>query len=259
MTATQVSLIQLDNYGPWTVTPSPRREPDLQALQSRLYADLAEQIGTRSGYVFFTRFDNIVAVTNGIDTDAHREIQRSIRNRYPITASIGIGHAQTPAAALGSATAVVQDAGSAQDGGRTEALRGDVLQRVDQTDDDLQIAHFDVVNATGKYTDRLDAFETHIAIERAYSELMQHLYEQHDSLTFFVGGDNMIAVCSGLTEQEFETATAHVRAAADVELQVGVGTGRTAVDAGMGAKHALERCRDGGTRIEVSPTVTAGD
>ncbi|MDL0139842.1 GTP cyclohydrolase IIa, partial [Halobacterium salinarum] len=26
MTNTQVTLVQLDNYGPWTVTPSPRRE-----------------------------------------------------------------------------------------------------------------------------------------------------------------------------------------------------------------------------------------
>lgn len=259
VTATQVSLIQLDNYGPWTVTPEPRREPDLQALQSRLYADVADAIGTRSGYVFFTRFDNIIAVTNGIDIEAHRSIQRSIGNRYPVTASIGIGHDATPAGALSNATAALQNAGSAQDDTRREALRGSPLPADSRTDRDVQIAHFDVIDATGKYTDRLSAYDTYIAIERAYSELMGYLHQQHDSLSFFVGGDNVIAVCSGLSEDELEEAIAHVGAAADVELQVGVGFGGTAVDAGMEAKHALEQCRAQGTRIEGAMPTAVGD
>ena len=29
----QMTLIQIDNYGPWTVTPRPRTESDLQILQ----------------------------------------------------------------------------------------------------------------------------------------------------------------------------------------------------------------------------------
>ena len=28
----QMTLIQIDNYGPWTVTPRPRNESDLQIL-----------------------------------------------------------------------------------------------------------------------------------------------------------------------------------------------------------------------------------
>ena len=88
MTNTQVTLIQIDNYGPWTVTPEPRREVDLQTLQSRLYADLSQLVGNREGYVFFSRFDNMVAVTNGLDTDAHGLIQESVGNRYPVTVSL---------------------------------------------------------------------------------------------------------------------------------------------------------------------------
>ena len=70
MTTTQVTLVQIDNYGPWTVTPEPRREMDLQTLQSRLFADIAEYLGHRDGYAFFTRFDNMITVTNGIGGDA---------------------------------------------------------------------------------------------------------------------------------------------------------------------------------------------
>lgn len=36
----QMTLIQIDNYGPWTVTPNPRNESDLQILQAELFADV---------------------------------------------------------------------------------------------------------------------------------------------------------------------------------------------------------------------------
>ena len=84
VTNTQVTHIQIDNYGPWTVTPEPCREVDLQTLQSRLYADLSQLLGNRDGYAFFTRFDNMVAVTNGIDMETHALVQESVGNRYPV-------------------------------------------------------------------------------------------------------------------------------------------------------------------------------
>ena len=72
----QMTLIQIDNYGPWTVTPRPRNESDLQILQAELYADLERQFANKKGLVFFTRFDNLLAVTNGIDEEDHLRIQR---------------------------------------------------------------------------------------------------------------------------------------------------------------------------------------
>ncbi|MFB6095048.1 MAG: GTP cyclohydrolase IIa, partial [Halodesulfurarchaeum sp.] len=166
MTNTQVTLVQIDNYGPWTVTPSPRREVDLQTLQSRLYADLSQLFGNEGGYVFFTRFDNMVAVTNGIDLEEHARIQESVRNRYPVTVSLGVGLSPSPADALVDATALLQEEGSAQDEERTEVLLGQTLEEPVQTDEDVQIAHFDVIDATGTYTDELDAFSTFIHIEQ---------------------------------------------------------------------------------------------
>ncbi|MEF8842971.1 MAG: GTP cyclohydrolase III [Haloarculaceae archaeon] len=250
MTNTQLSLVQIDNYGPWTVTPEPRREVDLQTLQSRLYADLSQLVGNREGYVFFSRFDNMVAVTNGLDTDAHSLIQESVGNRYPVSVSLSVAVDPSPAAALGVATDQLQDAGSAQDEGRTEILRGSPLPETERTPEDVQIAHFDVNDATGKYTDRLNEFDTFIHIEQGYAELMRYMRRAHDSLSFFVGGDNVIAVCSGLTEAEFADACEHVNEAVGVDLKVGVGRARTAQSAGIAAKHALETCRHEGTTVE---------
>jgi GTP cyclohydrolase IIa len=250
VTNTQVTLVQIDNYGPWTVTPEPRREVDLQTLQSRLYADLSQLFGNREGYVFFTRFDNMIAVTNGLDREAHALIQESVRNRYPVTVSLGMGVDPSPAVALGQATTAVQDGGSAQDADRTEILDGDVLAESDRTAEDLQLAHFDVNDATGKYTDQLNEFDTFINIEQGYAELMRYMRRSHDSLSFFVGGDNIIAVCPDLGEAEYRDAIEAVHDRVGVELKVGIGRARTAQSAGMAAKHALEVCREDGTDVE---------
>ncbi|WP_135806976.1 GTP cyclohydrolase III [Halorussus marinus] len=251
MTNTQVTLIQIDNYGPWTVTPEPRREVDLQTLQSRLYADLSQLVGNREGYVFFTRFDNMIAVTNGIDRDDHGLMQESVANRYPVTVSFGIGVDPSPAEALETATAHIQDAGSAQDGSRTEILRGETLDTDDRAGDDVQLAHFDVNDATGKYTDRMNAYDSFIRIEQGYAELMRYLRKAHDGLAFFVGGDNIIATCPDLDRAAYEDALEHVQETVSVELKVGVGQARTAQSAGMAAKHALEVCRDDGDRVVI--------
>lgn len=251
VTNTQLTLVQIDNYGPWTVTPEPRREVDLQTLQSRLYADLSQLIGNRGGYAFFTRFDNMVAVTNGLSMVDHETIQESIGNRYPVTVSLSVATGRTPVQALEDATTGLQKAGSAQDHSRREILRGRPIGAEYRTPDDVCIAHFDVEDMTERFTDRVNAFDSFIHVEQGYAELMSYMRHEHDSLAFFVGGDNIIAVCGDVSESSFETVIHRVDEAADVRLRVGVGTGETAGDAGMAAKHALEECRARGTVVEI--------
>lgn len=247
VTTTQLTLIQIDNYGPWTVTPEPRPEMDLQALQSRLFADVAQFIGSRGGYVFSTRYDNMIAVTNGIDRQSHARLQERIANQYPITISLGVGTAETPFDALEEATAQIQDAGSAQDAARTEVLAGEFLS---EDDGGVRIAHFDVIDATEKFTDQLNAFDSFIHIQRTYLSLLEYLRDAHGALAFFVGGDNIVAVCPELPSAAYEAAIDHVEADVGVELQVGIGRGESAQDAGYAAKHALEDCRYRGTTVE---------
>jgi Uncharacterized conserved protein len=252
VTTTQLTLIQIDNYGPWTVTPEPRREMDLQTLQSRLFADLAQFVGSRDGYVFFTRFDNMIAVTNGMGRDDHALLQESIDNRYPVTISLGVDINERPIEALEDATQQIQKAGSAQDKGRTEVLGGDSWPETDSGPelDELEVAHFDVNDATGKYTDQLNEFDSYIQIERGYASVMQYMREEHGALSFFVGGDNVISVCPDLSESDYRGAIDYVRDDAEVDLKVGVGRGKSAHEAGYAAKHALEDCRHDGTRVE---------
>jgi GTP cyclohydrolase IIa len=196
-------------------------------------------------------------VTNGVDGAAHATLQESIGNRYPVSISLGTAVAERPVDALEDANRRLQVAGSAQDEQRTEVLAGEYL--TETTGSDLQIAHFDVVNATGKYTDQLNEFDTFINIERAYASLMRYLREEHGALSFFVGGDNIISVCPDLSERAFTDAVAHVREDVEVEFQVGVGRGASAHEAGFAAKHALEDCRHDGTSVELFGAPAAGD
>jgi GTP cyclohydrolase IIa len=242
---TQVTLIQLDNYGPWTTTPSPRPEPDLQALQADLYADLSRLFGTADAYTFFTRFDNMVAVTTGVGRETHARIQESLSNRYPVTVSLAAAADERPAAALEAATERLQEAGSAQ-----AADRNEVLAVPERNGGRVRIAHFDVVDVTGQYTDALGAYETHLRIQRATHELSAHLHGAHGALAFFVGGDNVIAACPAMDRERYEAALDHVERAVGVDLQVGVGCAGTATAAGMAAKEALEDCRERDTRVE---------
>ena len=244
--AVQFSLVQLDDYGPWTVTPEPRRETSLQALQSRLYADLADFVGDRDGYVFPGRLDNMIAATNGIDPADHRRFQERVRNHYPVTASVGVGTGETPAAALGAASEQLQATGSAQDASRQERLAADHERAPTGR---LSVAHFDVVDATGTYTDRVNAVDAELVVRRATNTLAEYMREHHDAVTSFVGGDNVIALCPVLPDAAYDDAVEHVRAATDVDLRVGVGTARSPYTAGQAAKHALETGRETGASV----------
>ena len=241
----QFSLVQLDDYGPWTVTPEPRPEPSIQALQARLYADLADFVGSRDGYTFPGRYDNMLAVTNRISPDEHRRFQDLVRNRYPITASVGVGTGATPIDALGAATEALQATGSAQDAARTERLATD---RDREPTGPLTVAHFDVVDATERYTDREHAFDAESRIKRAVAELRDRMRDR-GAVTSFVGGDNAIAVAPNLSDGTYDDVLAALREETGVEMRVGVGRGETAQAAGRDAKHALERARATGEPV----------
>lgn len=245
MTHIQITLIQIDNYGPWTVTPEPRREVDLQTLQSRLYADLSQLFGSRGGYVFYGRFDNMFAVTNGVGVDHHELVQETINNRYPVSVSLSFASGPTPITALSKATEALQCSGSAQDNARQQVLHGQQSEEIGE----VTIVHFDVDDATGEYTDRLNAFDSMVRIKEGYMALTHHLRETHEALAFFVGGDNIIAACPVLDATDYRKSIAHVENVADVTLKAGVGRGMTAHEAGMEAKYALERCRETGKSI----------
>lgn len=240
----QMTLIQIDNYGPWTVTPTPRTESDLQILQAELYADLQRQFAAKQGLVFFTRFDNMLAVTNNVDVEDHLRIQRSIRNRYPVTVSMGVGAAETPYDAQRNATTALQTYGGAQSEERKEVLAIDGL--VNKEDSFVQIAHIDINGITDSLTDIIPAYDTSFIVNRVQHFLMKKLIEK-GSLLFFIGGDNFMSPCNGLEPQGLLKIIEEIEEEINVALKAGVGKAPTAEKAANLADLALEEIRGGFT------------
>jgi GTP cyclohydrolase IIa len=255
-TGVRMLAVQIDDYGPWTTTPAPRRETDLQALQARLFATVADFLGDRDGYAFAGRFDNMVGVANGVDPDTLERLQERVRNRYPVTVSVGAGVAPTPTAALDAAGGVLRSAGSAQQNDRHEVLGQRVVDGA--SPGTVTIAHFDVVDATGELTDSVAPARATHTIRRAVLALDERLRERHGAVTHFVGGDNAIAVCPTIDRRALDAVRERVGERTGVDFQVGVGRGPTAHAAGDDAKHALERCRATGSRV-LGPWEAADD
>lgn len=213
----QITLIQIDNYGPWTVTPGPRFEPDLQTLQSRLYGDLEREFGARGGIVFFNRFDNLIAISNGINEEEHVKIQDSIRNRYPITISMGVAARENPLEAQKVATQMIQKGGGAQSKDRCEVLNIDSLAKEDESK--VQIAHIDIDDITNTLTDVETAYDVSIVVYDVLIELMKELKE-HNGLCFFIGGDNYMAPSNGITKNELREVLKKIGSKTELPLKL---------------------------------------
>lgn len=235
----QVTLIQIDNYGPWTGTLGNDREPRLQILQAELYSAIERAFSEKGGLVFFNRFDEMVAVSNSITIDEHRAIQKDIEQKFPVTVSMGIGIADTPFQAQLKASKLLQEEGSAHSPSRTNALAYET--HLDSSEASVQIVHFDVDSITQTHTDTLSAYETASHIITLYGELMQ-LFRKHDALLFYVGGDNFMGIANGLSRRQIDSIIEYYRGKG-IPLKCGIGNSRTGREAAELATMNLDRIR----------------
>ena len=236
----QLTLIQIDNYGPWTVTPEPRREADLQTVQAVLFADVERAFAAHGGLVFQTRADNMLAISNGIGMRLHRMIQNSINDRYPFTISMGVGAAAKPQEAQQLATRALQKAGSSRSPERRGVLVGMGVEAPDE--DWVQIAHIDVDRMTSM-TDTEPIYDTYVLLQRVYLSLVSSMLK-HGGLVFYTGGDNFMALSNGVNEKELQVAVDELQRAMGVGLKVSVGGGATAEAAAKLATQGLLEIRE---------------
>ena len=233
----QLTLVQIDNYGPWTVTPEPRREADLQTVQAELFADVERAFASYGGLVFQARADNMLAVSNGISLRVHRMIQNSINDRYPFTVSMGVGAAAKPHEAQQLATRALQEAGSSRSAERRGILVGKGVEAPDE--DWIQIAHIDVDQMTSM-TDSQPVYDTYVLLQRLYISLVSAMLEQ-GGLVFYTGGDNFMALSNGVNEKTLQDIIDQMQRTLKVNLKASVGGGATAeVAANLAAKGLLE-------------------
>lgn len=240
----QLTLIQLDNYGPWTELLGADRESDLQILQSELYADLQRLFALKRGLVFFNRFDNMLAVSNGVSVKDHEVMLRSVARRYPVSISMGIGSAESPYEAQVLATKVLQEIGSAH----SETRKSIIAHSPNNGGEEyVQIAHIDINGFTMNMTDRESAYQSSYVIYSATAILMR-MFADKGALLFFNGGDNFIAVCNGLKKNDLKEIFDRFETSTNLKLKAGVGFGKNALDALSRANVGLSLIREKKTR-----------
>jgi GTP cyclohydrolase IIa len=244
----QLTLVQIDNYGPWTVSPKPKPEAELQILQAELLAELERQFGKSGALVFSTRLDNFLAITNGVSLEGHEKILRAVNGKFPVTVSMGVGAAQSPHEAQVLATLALQNAGSSKSPSRKGVLVGKPSEG--RGEDWVQITHMDV-NHSVIFTDSDPIYDTHMLIQKTHLALMNYLFKW-GALVFYTGGDNFMAASNGVGTQELAGVFSDVKHELGIELKAGVGSARTAVKAAQLASDELHRIRKGSAKGNIS-------
>ncbi len=231
----QITLIRLEGYGPWTTTLGYDREHRLQILQARLYSDMQEQFSKRNGLVFFNRFDEMFAVSNGISKDEHERILEIISTSYSnLKISMNIGVGSTPYKAHEYAKIAT-----------TSSNMVNVYH--DYSNDDsnslIQIMHVDIDGSTSNVSSVMLPYDVSILVTRLNLALSEAFLE-YGALTFFLGGDNFMIVSSRLSRDIVKTLLDKVMSTLNIRLKCGIGVASNARGAAMLATRALDTIRE---------------
>jgi GTP cyclohydrolase IIa len=183
----------------------------------------------------------MLAVTNGIDVNEHKEIQEIICHRYPITISMGIGTSATASEAQEKATRALQGYGSSQLAERCKIL---AVSEESLRDDEglVQIAHIDVDDVASTLTDVVPAYNALFIMLKVHEALAESFLKKK-ALVFFAGGDNFLALSNGLTGQDYAEILSDVGERVGLRLKAGAGIACNATEALTLASEALDMIR----------------
>jgi GTP cyclohydrolase IIa len=236
MTTIQLTIIRIEGYGPWTLTLGSDREAQLQMLQARIYHDVQRLFDGKNCIVYFNRFDEYFAVTNGLSVQEHAQIQRELAGLYKdLKMSMVIGAGATAFAASMSAYNARKEEKFADKDAR-------IFGAGAPSADLAQIMHIDVDSST-KLSGRVSPYEITALVIKIYGRLADEFLKR-DSLTFFLGGDNFMVVSNGVTKEQADEAIKKAIAGIEIKLNCGIGIGKTGKKAAEAATKALDTIRD---------------
>lgn len=233
----QLTVIRIEGYGPWTLTLGSDREAQLQMLQARLYHDVQRLFTEKNCIVFFNRFDEYFAVTNSLGAADHAELRRQLANEYVnLNMSMAIGAGK-------SALEANVNAFLARKEHRMLDSKERIFGSITRNDlDAVQIMHLDVDSST-RVGDRVSPYELTALVIKLYDRLVEEFLKRN-SLVFFLGGDNFMVISNGMTKQDTDTAIRKATAGMDINLNCGIGIGKTGRTAAEAATRALDTIRD---------------
>ena len=232
----QLTIIRIEGYRQWTLTLGSDREAQLQMLQARIYHDVQKLFSEKDSIVFFNRFDEYFAITNGLDVDDHLDIQHELTKLYDdMLMSMTIGSGKTAFEANLNAYRTRKEEPIVNSKAR-------IFGTVQSHSDIVQIMHIDI-DSSAKVGNWLSPYELTALIMKIYSRLAEE-FLKYNSLAFFLGGDNIMVISNGMTREQADEVLKKMTAGNDVKLNCGIGIGRTGRKAAEAATKALDTIRD---------------
>lgn len=249
--AYQITAIKLEGYGSWTLSLGSDREYQLQILQSNIYSDLQYLFSNKNGIVFSNRFDELIAVTNKITVEEHKEISAEVTRKYQkIRFSMSIGIGLNPLEANKNSYYVKNNANCLteyniymENHDMKHSLDSKSVDLKDQSDECVKILHIDINNSTA-ITKNLSPYEITNLIIKLHSYISD-IFLKEDGLTFYLGGDNfMIVVKKNMTKERVKQLVDQLTQITKIHLNCGIGVGKTGRKAAEMATKSLDSIRD---------------
>lgn len=231
----QLTIIKINDYGPWTLTLGSDREHEIQMLQASLYKEIQRLFSQKNCLVFLNRSDEFFAITNGLSLDEHIEIQQKLEKLFDLRLSMSIGFAETPFEA------------------NIKAHEGRTFQKYLNKDHNIfgfvngannekvTILHFDVENLTSKRA-TISPYEISATIFKLYARMAEFFLEKK-SITFFMGGDNFIVITNHKAKQIAKEFLDTIKKEQGIILNCGIGIAETAREAVKLATKSLDTIR----------------
>ncbi len=246
----QITVIKLEGYGPWTLGLGSDREYKLQILQSQIYSELQELFSIKNGLVFFNRADELIAITNQINFEEHKEIHTKITEKFDeIKLSMTIGINDTPLGSIKVANNI-KNKNEFLIYPSIYGIRKDLQNYTDNAvtrkdtiiNSDVKILHIDI-NDSSTLTKGLSAYEITNLIIKLYSKISDVFLEEK-SLAFYLGGDNfMITARKDMDMKRVKELVNYLIENTGVKLNCGIGNGITARKAAERATKSLDEIR----------------
>jgi len=204
-------------------------------LQSGLYHTLQKKFSAHKALVLPMRYDNMIAITNGMTESQHLAIMHAVNKKFPVSVSMSIAVGKTPYEAQKTATKQLSACGGAQ-----QENRKAVVVSSGASCDAVCITHFDIDGITAQTNANVyDSYTLVVETERA---LIKHLTPR-GALVFYMGGDNFIAPCSMLAKEELCAIIKKIEKETGISLKAGIGVGPTPEEAVYRASLGLKQIR----------------
>ena len=232
----QITIIKINDYGPWTLTLGSDREHELQMLQASIYKEIQKLFSEKNCLAFLNKADEFFVITNGLTLDDHLEIQKKLEHSFDLKLSMSIGYALT---SFDANLKAYQGKKSNTVLNKDHNIYGFVNGQSEQK---VIILHFDVEDLSSTRKTK-SPYEISSSMFKLYSK-MSDFFLQKNSLSFYMGGDNFMVIGNADAKENAKQFISLVKKDLDFNLNCGIGIGKTAREAVKLATKSLDTIRE---------------